>query len=31
VRKRSVRGGEETTFRNIFAPHNPYYGGPGAH
>jgi len=24
------RGGEETTFRNIFAPANPYYAGPGA-
>src|SRR3569832_684434 len=30
VRERAVsseRG--ETTFRNLFAPHNPYYGGPG--
>ncbi|MGN6569898.1 MAG: L,D-transpeptidase [Pseudolabrys sp.] len=31
VRKHPVRSyGEETTFRNIFAPSNPYYGGPGA-
>ena len=31
VRKRPVRSdSDETTFRNIFAPQNPYYGGPGA-
>ena len=31
VRKRPVtRDGAETTFRNIFAPANPYYSGPGA-
>ena len=31
VRKRVVRSvSAETTFRNIFAPENPYYGGPGA-
>lgn len=22
---------EDMTFRSIFAPHNPYYGGPGSH
>ena len=31
VRKRPVRSDtDETTFRNIFEPQNPYYGGPGA-
>jgi lipoprotein-anchoring transpeptidase ErfK/SrfK len=31
VRKRPARAeGDDTTFRNIFAP-NPFYGGPGAH
>ena len=29
VRKRPVRSEEDTTFRNIFAPPNPYYAGPG--
>jgi hypothetical protein len=30
VRKHPVRSDSgETTFRNIFAPQNPYYGGPG--
>ena len=30
VRKRPVRSEEDTTFRNIFAPPNPYYAGPGS-
>lgn len=30
VRSRPMRGGEEATFRSIFAPSNSYYGGPGA-
>ena len=29
VRKRPVRSEEDTTFRSIFAPPNPYYAGPG--
>ena len=30
VRKRPVRSEEDTTFRNIFAPPNPYYASPGS-
>jgi hypothetical protein len=32
VRKRrpAARDSDETTFRNIFAPRNPYYDGPGS-
>ena len=34
ARRRQVpvrRYEEDMTFRSIFAPHNPYYGGPGSH
>ena len=30
VRKRPMRREDDTTFRNIFAPPNPYYAGPGS-